>query len=287
MKRPLVAITAGALVLGGFAYAFRTPIRDWWDVLNAPQLPAAIRKVPVKSAAGDSLSVQDASPVEGGVATSQNFMLVSNPPKAKPAPIDPLEAKDGLPAEINLDVPFTPQAPSQNWDMPYQEACEEASALMVDAYYRGKTGILPKDDMEAKIKEIVAYEVKTLGYYEDTSTDKMIEWMKGYFGYEDIRKIPIRNAETIQRALANGYPVLIPFDGKKLPNPNFRNGGPPYHVLVVKGYTKGRFITNDPGTRKGKDFTYSFDDLVNAAHDWTGKKADGPAVMLIVIPSTK
>lgn len=284
MKRPLFAIAAGVIILGGFAYAFRTPIRDWWELQTAPVLPAAVHKIPTRASSDTALNLQDASPIEGGVATSQNFMLVSNPPKPKPAPLDPLEAKQGLPDEINLDVPFTSQAPTQNWDMPFQEACEEASALMIDAYYQGKSGVLPKAEMEEQIKKLVAYQVKTIGHYEDTSSAEMQKWISGYFGYEDVRIISIRSAEDIQRAVANGYPVLVLADGKKLPNPNFRNGGPPYHVLVVKGYSKGRFITNDPGTRKGQNFTYAFEDLLRASHDWTGKAANGPAVMMIIMP---
>jgi hypothetical protein len=246
-----------------------------------------VHKIPTRASSDTALNLQDASPIEGGVATSQNFMLVSSPPKSKPAPLDPLEAKQGLPDEINLDVPFTSQAPTQNWDMPFQEACEEASALMIDAYYQGKSGVLPKAEMEEQIKKLVAYQVKTIGHYEDTSSAEMQKWIQGYFGYEDVRIISIRTAEDIQRAVANGYPVLVLADGKKLPNPNFRNGGPPYHVLVVKGYSKGRFITNDPGTRKGQNFTYAFEDLLRASHDWTGKAANGPAVMMIIMPKIK
>ncbi|PIY92744.1 MAG: hypothetical protein COY70_01615, partial [Candidatus Magasanikbacteria bacterium CG_4_10_14_0_8_um_filter_42_12] len=41
------------------------------------------------------------------------------------------------PAILNLDVPFTSQAPESNWDQPWQDACEEATILMLDAYYKG------------------------------------------------------------------------------------------------------------------------------------------------------
>jgi uncharacterized protein YvpB len=72
----------------------------------------------------------------------------------------------------------------------------------------------------------------------------------------------------IKDELANGRPVIVGAAGKILPNPNFRNGGPNYHMLVVIGYDKNGFITNDPGTRKGQDFRYSFSDLFNAIHNW-------------------
>ena len=39
-----------------------------------------------------------------------------------------------LTKEINLDVPFTSQAPHLNWDQPYQDFCEEASVLMAVQY---------------------------------------------------------------------------------------------------------------------------------------------------------
>jgi hypothetical protein len=68
-----------------------------------------------------------------------------------------------------------------------------------------------------------------------------------------------------------GVPVIIPASGKELQNPNFRNGGPPYHMLVMKGYlADGRWIVNDPGTRKGADYLYGKQLLLNAVHDWNG-----------------
>ena len=41
-----------------------------------------------------------------------------------------------LPARINLDVPFTSQAPEKDWGQPWQDACEEAALLMLDGYYK-------------------------------------------------------------------------------------------------------------------------------------------------------
>ncbi len=56
-------------------------------------------------------------------------------------------------------------------------------------------------------------------------------------------------------------------------------------MLVIKGYTAdGKFITNDPGTRRGADFLYSAATLLNANHDWRadGKVDRGRKVVLIV-----
>ena len=62
-----------------------------------------------------------------------------------------------LPVEYNLAVPFQPQAPFANWDMPYQEACEEASLIMADAYFAGQA--LSANDMDYAIKKLQNSEI--------------------------------------------------------------------------------------------------------------------------------
>jgi hypothetical protein len=39
-------------------------------------------------------------------------------------------------------------------------------------------------------------------------------------------------------------------------------------MLLIKGYSKEGYVTNDPGTRNGRGYTYDFDTLFNAAADW-------------------
>ena len=52
------------------------------------------------------------------------------------------------------------------------------------------------------------------------------------------------------------------------PNPNFKDGGPNYHMLVVTGYDATGFVTNDPGTRLGQNFHYDYAGFDYAIHDW-------------------
>src|SRR3954467_10835183 len=48
---------------------------------------------------------------------------------------DPVNTTDpALPRTLLLKVPFTPQAPTANWDELHNEACEEASSLMAGLY---------------------------------------------------------------------------------------------------------------------------------------------------------
>lgn len=271
---------------GLFGYAERERARDWLAKRYAPQLPIA-RRFQTQAATPETIVGEQPSLVEGGVARSQHFLLVSSSGTPRTGgPKDPFVFRGVLPKEINLDVPFTSQAPTGDWNLPYQEACEEASAIMVDGYYRGKSGKIPPAAAKKMIDALVAFEQQKYGEYKDTDAIATARFIRDYFAYTKVLVRPLRHANEIKTALANGYPVIVPASGKQLGNPNFRNGGPTYHMLVVKGYTKNRFITHDPGTRRGADYLYTFDTLLRAAHDWNnGDVLRGKPMLIVVLPN--
>jgi hypothetical protein len=194
----------------------------------------------------------------------------------------------GIPAEKRLAVPFMSQAPLSNWDALHEDACEEASVLMVRGYYQEKSGRYDPNDAEKLIQDLVAFEVANYGFFESTSATETVRFVEAAFPELEGHIYDIKDADSIKQWIAKGFPVIFPADGKTLPNPNFRNGGPKYHMLVVRGYTEDRFITNDPGTRKGEDFLYTYDGLLDAAHDWnSGDVPHGRRVMIIFSPRTK
>lgn len=178
------------------------------------------------------------------------------------------ETADALPEEINIAVPFIPQAPYAVWDHLHDEACEEASLIMLDAFYKNKKS-LSKEEAELAIQDLIKWEQEKYGYFEDTVSEQGAEMLEEFFKLSGAKVIYDITIDDIKKKLAQGRPVVVPAAGKLLKNPYFRNGGPLYHMLVIKGYTKdNRFITNDPGTRRGADFTYTMDALYNAIHDW-------------------
>lgn len=196
-----------------------------------------------------------------------------------------------LPQEYNLDVPFQSQAPTLNWGMPYQEACEEASLIMADAFFNGRA--LTVTDMDISIKKLVDWQEKKFGYYEDTTPAEVVTIAKEYFKLNAQLDYDV-SVENIKKQIVQNKLVLIPAAGKILPNPNFQNGGPLYHMLIIRGYTPDKFITNDPGTKRGQEFVYKYNDLLNAMHAWPrptgGSKKDvteaemlkGEKVMIVV-----
>lgn len=171
-----------------------------------------------------------------------------------------------LPEQALLNVPFTSQAPLANWDATHEETCEEASLLMVKHYIKGTT-FGSTNQADSELLDLVAWE-EANGYKIDVTTTELSQIAKSKYGLSTGRVKKNATIDDIKREIANGHPVIVGAAGKVLPNPNFRNGGPNYHMLVVKGYDKDGFITNDPGTRLGNNFRYTFDAFYNAIHDW-------------------
>ncbi len=184
-----------------------------------------------------------------------------------------------LPGRINLNVPFTSQAPEKDWGQPWQDACEEAALLMLDAYYK-KYNLSPLFAKDEIIKMVEWEQTRNLG--KSIEIKEIKEIFSDYFNFKsEIIENP--TVEQIKRFIANGNPVLAVADGKVLPNPHYRNGGPVYHALIIRGYDEDEFITNDPGTQFGRGFKYKYDDLMNAIHEWNGGDVkNGRKVILVV-----
>jgi hypothetical protein len=200
-------------------------------------------------------------------------------------PINSNSQSPTLPAVFSLNVPFTSQAPTSNWDELHGEACEEASAIMAHAYFSGKTE--PKLDasyVESELSKLTDWEKKTYGYYLDIDSHETAKMIEDVYGLKT-RIIEDYSEDDIKKELVAGNLVILSFNGKQLGNPNFRNGGPVYHMLVVRGYNTQGFVTNDPGTRNGMNYSYSWDTLYNAAGEWQHdtRKTDQSIKLAIVV----
>lgn len=167
----------------------------------------------------------------------------------------------------SLNVPFTPQAPEANWAQPWQDACEEATIVMVDFFYAGKT--FNVRTAKTALLETINTKNKYIGESLDENAETVINIINKFFPWEaKIIKNPA--LKQIKTEIDAGRPVIIPAHGKHLYNPYFKNGGPDYHSLVISGYDdeKKEFITQEPGTRRGENFRYSYDVIMNAMHDF-------------------
>ncbi len=184
-------------------------------------------------------------------------------------------------ADKNLDVPYTSQAPERNWDEPWQNACEEAAVLMLDAYVKGY-GLSPLSAKD-EILRMVAWE-KERNWFTSIESKKVAQLFTDYFGYKKkVSVIENPTAEQIKKFIDAGKPVLALADGKTLPNKYYSNGGPDYHAFIIRGYTDDKFITNDPGVNRGANFIFPIKDVMASLHDWNGGDVKTGTPLIIVI----
>ena len=173
-----------------------------------------------------------------------------------------------LPTTLLLPVPFTPQAPTANWDTIHNEDCEEASAIMANAYYNGPHDVkLDPTYVEGQLTKLTDWELKTFGYNLDVTSEETVKTIEANYNLQT-KILYSYTEETIKKELAQNHLVLIPENGQLIGNPNYRQPGPKYHMLVIRGYTSTSIVTNDPGTRNGLNYSYSFNTLYNANGNW-------------------
>jgi len=180
-------------------------------------------------------------------------------PEVTPAPI---------PASAYLSVPFICQAPLQteeNW-IYHEESCEETAILQAYLYLNGKT--MTKEEADGEILKMESWQIEHFGSHHDIYADEVKNFIAGYYQIpsEDIDVVYDANIDDIKKYISSGYPVIVPIMGNILGNPYYPYPG--YHMLVAIGYTEDRIITNDNGTRHGKDFSYdnqTFYDAMTAA----------------------
>lgn len=255
----------------------RVAVMDLFRSAAQPELPEAVTFEQVKEVELEEPEEIGELPVDQEPEPSP-MPDVSSVPQAPQAP----QAPQSLPSSFNLAVPFTTQAPFANWDEVHEETCEEASLLMVDAYYDGRTSLLP-EWVEEELLAIVDFEMAAFGYFEDTTAAETALVAEKRFGYASARLLESPTVEDLKRVLFSGHPIILPVAGRELHNPYFKQPGPDYHMLVIRGWTEEGFITNDPGTRHGGGYVYSYETVMDAMHDWNPADVHAGAKVVLVL----
>lgn len=236
--------------------------------------------------------------VDQPVSTATTAVKSATPIKTttgQQAPAQPIKTSTTqqevlVPNSFALKVAFASQAPLSNWDALHEETCEEASMVMAEKYFKNLP--LTPQIMEDELQKLVSWEGDN-GYSVDLTAAQATKIMNEEMGL-NASVVSEVTADRIKYELYKGNLIIIPVAGRLLGNPNFTGAGPIYHMLLIKGYTDSLFITNDPGTRKGNGYEYSYATILNAIHDWNqkligpdGKMSDinmakGAKVMIII-----
>jgi hypothetical protein len=190
-----------------------------------------------------------------------------------------------MPESNTLAVPFTPQAPTGNWDALHNEACEEASAIMANAFLTGsKTITLPAAQVEEEITGLTKWQDENLGYHKDTTAAETAAMITGFYGLKT-KLIENYSLSDIKKELNLGHIIILPVNGQEIGNPYYKQPGPIYHMLVIRGYNSAGLITNDSGTKRGLNYNYTFNTLYQAGADWNHltKTIDQTKKIIIVV----
>lgn len=244
----------------------RVRVRTMYDEFRRPSLPDAISfEQKELEKIYDEMEAEDDDHVFSNDVSQSDDDADGDDKIAAVADTLPRNDTKEVPVEYNLAVPFQAQAPFANWDMPYQEACEEASLIMAYKFFMGRP--LSAHEMDVNIQKMVDWQMEKFGYYADTTSEQVAQTAIEYFGLSAELDYNV-TTENIKSIISQNKLIIIPAAGRILPNPYFSGHGPLYHMLVIRGYTDEYFITNDPGTKRGEEFLYKYNDLINAVHDW-------------------
>lgn len=194
-----------------------------------------------------------------------------------------------LPEKIKVAVPFISQAPGGIWTEPWQNACEEASIAMINAFYSDSASALTAEEEREEILKIFDTKEKRFGPSSDESmktiatiiSDSELNW--------DAYVVDDPTIDQMKAELANQRPIIAPIYARALDNPYYVGEGPDYHVVVIVGYddVTGEFITHDPGTARGEDFRYPYQEFYDAINDFLTTKdyTAGPTRVLFTQPA--
>jgi hypothetical protein len=194
-------------------------------------------------------------------------------------------------SQVVMTVPYISEAPDNVWTGPWKNACEEASIVMVDKYYYGKSAVTIS---EAKKEMTMLFNVQNKIWGGNANSDAMrtAQLINDNTIYNAVI-IDSPTISQIKKELQQNRPVITPLYGFDLHNENIpfvpAPRGTSYHMFVIIGYDdiKKEFITNDSGdTIDGVSHRYSYDVVMNALHDYSfvTKHADGPARAIFTYP---
>ena len=291
----ILAMLAGPVLILGILWFKKDEVADYWSdsqritAAPVPQSFADVTNIVVDEGVeveevDEGVETVDENPSEDPVAVIPNSSPSSpSDPSTSSNPSSP----STMPVKFNLAVPFTSQAPLSNWDAVHEDACEEASIYMVNAFYEGwPAGKIDPETADTDLLKIVEFEKALFGFFESTTAIQTALLTEQMYGYERVEVIEDPTVDDLKAQIVAGHPVVVLAAGRLLGNPNFTGEGPLYHALVLKGYTETTFVTNDPGTRLGADYQYDFDVIMNALHDWNGGDVlNGKKVVLVIYPN--
>src|SRR3989338_6107342 len=145
-RKSIIIALSVMIIFGAGGFVFRGELRNLLDFKKIAEQASLPKETAADEARNQEEVIGEEANANIEIAADDSFE------DSEQEVLGAATQKKPLPAEINLKIPFTSQAPRANWNLPYGEACEEASALMVH-YFKNKT--FTKESADAEIKKLV------------------------------------------------------------------------------------------------------------------------------------
>lgn len=195
-----------------------------------------------------------------------------------------------LPARILLQVPFTTQAPLNDWAL-HQESCESANLTMLVAYWQKSPAVvIDPHSADASIRQIDAWKPRP-----DLTDVQLGQLAQLHFGFD--YRIVANDPQVIAEQLAAGRPLIAGVRTHGLGNPHYpgysthyeQTGWSVSHFVLIIGYDSTGVWLNDPGISWGRGYHISYAQLTHAIDDLDqhSPALDEGQVLLLLAPETQ
>jgi hypothetical protein len=196
-----------------------------------------------------------------GVTSVEAQPLPTVGPGTEPTPV-------ALPDRILLQVPFTTQAPLNDWTQ-HQESCEAATLTMLTGYWHHDTSVvMDPHAADSSIRQIDGWKSQP-----DLNDEMMGQLAQRHWGYS-YRIVP-NTPQVIAEQLAAGRPLIAEVRTHGLGNSHYpgysshfeQTGWSVPHFILIIGYDATGVWLNDPGISWGRGYHITYAQLAHAIDD--------------------
>lgn len=181
----------------------------------------------------------------------------------------------------NLAVPFVSQAPLTVWDDTHKTLQEEALLFMVMQYYAGIPGVI--DSAVADTALLAMIDAETVAGLGENLMVSEFGIFAEFYSSMKFTVVESPTIDQIKTYISSGTPILVPVATEKMNNEFYLNDAAPYHYVIIRGYDDENFITNDPGTRRGENYSYAQSIIMEAMGDWNGGDLMNGAKRILIL----
>jgi peptidase C39-like protein len=173
-----------------------------------------------------------------------------------------------LPDHMLLQVPFTTQAPLNNWAQ-HQESCEAANLTMLYYYWTNRQDVV----IDPHAADSLINQIDHWKPAPDLNDTMLGELAQQRFGYT--YRIVANDPKVIAEQLSAGRPLLAEVRTHGLGNSHYPGYSSHYeqtgwsvpHFVTIIGYDSSGVWLNDPGISAGRGYHISYAQLAHAIDD--------------------